>query len=69
MMDQKKINKNCCVRLPEELHRRAKLHAYASGISLQEWLIQLIESALSVDKSRDACKDDNCDIMSKYLSS
>lgn len=41
-----KVNKNCCVRLPEELHRRAKLAAYSNGITLQEWIETIITNAL-----------------------
>lgn len=42
----KKADKNCCVRLPTELHRLAKLRAYELDSTLQEWIIKLIEEAL-----------------------
>ena len=42
-----KINKNCCVRLPEELHRETKLRAYENGLSLQAWIIDAIEKHLA----------------------
>lgn len=38
-----KTNKMCCVRLPEDTHRYAKLEAYRCGMSLQDWIITLIE--------------------------
>lgn len=41
-----KINKNCCVRLPEDLHRRVKLAAYESGHTLQNWIISILIDAL-----------------------
>lgn len=46
-MTQANKQKQCCVRLPEELHRGAKLQAYKEGLSLQEWLIRLIVQDLS----------------------
>ena len=42
----KNIHKNCCVRLPADLHRRAKLQAYKFGMTLQEYIIALIEHDL-----------------------
>lgn len=42
----KTIHKNCCVRLPVDLHRRAKLQAYKCGMTLQEYIIALIEHDL-----------------------
>lgn len=31
------------VRLPYDLHHRAKLEAYTHGMTLQEWMIKLLE--------------------------
>lgn len=42
------ISKNCCVRLPGELHRLAKLKAYEQGITLQEYMINLIKTDLKI---------------------
>ncbi len=39
--------KQCCVRLPEELHHKAKLKAYEQGMTLQSWISYLIEKELS----------------------
>lgn len=52
-MAQKKI-KHAVIRLPEDLHRKAKLEAYALGMTLQGWLTLLIENALL---QRTAIKD------------
>lgn len=46
-----KVNKNCCVRLPESLHKAAKIQAYKEGINLQTWISDLIEIKL---KSRES---------------
>lgn len=47
----KPTHKNCCVRLPADLHRRAKLLAYQKGLTLQELVTLLIESALSRERN------------------
>jgi len=39
-------NKKFTFRLPEELHRRAKLEAYSKGMTLQAWLCEVISKAL-----------------------
>jgi len=44
-------NKNCCVRLPADLHRLAKLQAYKEGSTLQEWVIRLIQEKLKEEKN------------------
>lgn len=41
-----KISKNCAVRLPEALHREAKVAAYKAGLTLQEYIINLIHRDL-----------------------
>ncbi len=41
-----KISKNCCVRLPDKLHRIAKLHAYSIGMTLQDFLIEILKKEL-----------------------
>lgn len=40
-------NKQCCVRLPEELHWKVKMAAAYSGLTLQEWMIVVLENELS----------------------
>jgi hypothetical protein len=37
-----KASKNCVVRLPETIHRQAKLRAFNEGKTLQEWVLNLI---------------------------
>lgn len=37
------LPKQCCIRIPDDLHRRAKLHAYSTGFTLQSYIIHLIE--------------------------
>jgi predicted HicB family RNase H-like nuclease len=49
-----KISKNCCVRLPPELHRKAKLKAYEKGVTIQKWVITLIYDELFPDGTLDA---------------
>lgn len=41
-----KENKQCCVRIPEELHRRLKLAAYEKGWNMQTFLIDIITNTL-----------------------
>lgn len=40
--------KFCSVRLPKEVHSLAKSEAYKSGLTLQEWILQLIKAKLNV---------------------
>lgn len=47
----RKKQKQCCVRLPEDLHRKAKLRAYEEGLSLQQWVIELMTEELIPDIS------------------
>jgi HNH endonuclease len=42
-----KPNNEGIVRIPEDLHRRAKLEVYRKGLSLQDWLRVLIETGLA----------------------
>jgi len=41
-----KETKQCCVRLPEHLHHKAKAFAYSQGTTLQAWIERLIEKEL-----------------------
>lgn len=43
--------KKFTIRIPEELHRKAKVFAYSRGISLQDWVIALIEGAFMLEKA------------------
>ena len=45
-----KMNKKYTFRLPEDLHRRAKLEAYRKGMTLQAWLCDIIIKALPNEK-------------------
>ena len=45
--------KQCCVRLNEEVHRKAKLRAYSEGMTLQDWLTELILQELEPDSLED----------------
>ncbi len=38
--------KQCCVRLPDHLHRKAKTFAYSQGTTLQAWIERLIQKEL-----------------------
>jgi len=38
--------KQCCVRIPEDLHNEAKAFAYKHGFTLQAWIAYLITDAL-----------------------
>jgi hypothetical protein len=42
------------VRLPPELHRKAKLKAYEKGVTIQKWVITLIYDELFPDGTLDA---------------
>jgi len=42
----KENKKFCSVRLPKEVHSSAKSEAYKSGVTLQEWILQLIKLKL-----------------------
>lgn len=39
--------KQCCVRLPADLHRWAKSYAYSQGITLQEFIRDLLMKEFS----------------------
>jgi predicted HicB family RNase H-like nuclease len=39
-------SKHCSVRIPESLHRLAKLKAYEAGMTLQSWIEKLIKESL-----------------------
>lgn len=41
-----KHTKQCCVRIPEELHRELKSVAYKHGWSMQDFLISIIKNEL-----------------------
>lgn len=43
---KEKANKNCCVRLPESLHRAAKVKAYQEGKNLQDWVMEIVAEKL-----------------------
>jgi len=47
-----KITKSCCIRLPVDLHRLAKLKAYEEGKTLQSWLIEILSQKLEVKIDR-----------------
>ena len=63
-----KINKNCCVRLPANIHRRSKVFAYMKGLSLQAFITELIVAALEADGTscflRDSSKSFTDDTLS-----
>lgn len=44
--------KQCSVRIPEELHRWAKSHAYHVGMTLQEFICSLIEEEKRIVQQR-----------------
>lgn len=41
-----KVSKNCCVKLPVDLHRVAKLEAYRRGLTLQDFVIELLQKEI-----------------------
>ena len=43
-----KDKKFCSVRLPVEIHSLAKLEAYKSGLTLQEWMLRIIKISLNI---------------------
>lgn len=45
MEDNKKF---CSVRLPKDVHSLAKSEAYKSGMTLQEWILELIKYKLNL---------------------
>ncbi len=45
--------KNCNVRIPADLHRLAKLKAYEKGITLQQYIHDLILKELGNDKKNE----------------
>ena len=55
-----KVTKNLFVRLPEDLHRRAKLQAYKEAKSLQEWIASLVEHKLKDRKSNSIWLCEKC---------
>jgi predicted HicB family RNase H-like nuclease len=40
--------KLCAIRMAPDLHRVAKLAAYTNGVTLQEWLANLIKKELRI---------------------
>jgi predicted RNA-binding Zn-ribbon protein involved in translation (DUF1610 family) len=48
---KEKAHKNCCIRLPESLHRQAKLQAFKEGKNLQNWVAELISIKLASRES------------------
>lgn len=55
-----KANKNCCVRMPENLHRQAKLQAFKEGKNLQLWIAELILERLNSLNKKPAWKCQIC---------
>ena len=49
-MTKEKISKNCCVRLPKDVHNKAKSFAYAHGLTLQEFIYMLVTKAITEEK-------------------
>lgn len=45
MSEEKKY---CSIRLPKEIHSLAKLEAYRSGLTLQDWILQMIKMKLNL---------------------
>lgn len=60
-----KTIKNCCVRIPADLHRLAKLQAYKEDTTLQEWIIDLIQEKLEIDSS--VVSLDNVERLSSFI--
>jgi predicted HicB family RNase H-like nuclease len=42
-----KLSKFCSVRISENLHKKAKIKAIEDGLSLQKWMIKLMEEKLN----------------------
>lgn len=45
-----KSSKNCCVRISAELHKSAKILACEEGLSLQDWITNVIKEKVMADK-------------------
>jgi predicted HicB family RNase H-like nuclease len=45
-MDEKKNIRLCTVKLPEKLHRKMKLTAFKEGMTLQSWILYVLEESL-----------------------
>jgi predicted HicB family RNase H-like nuclease len=50
------VKRNCCVRLPEELHARAKTWAYIQKMTLQQYIIKLIDEDVNNKKGKNNTK-------------
>lgn len=51
-MRMNKEIKQCCVRLPPDLHAQAKSFAYKHGLTLQAWIARLITDAIEGNETR-----------------
>lgn len=47
-----KQKKFCSVRLPRDIHSLAKLEAYKSGTTLQEWILMIIKINLNIKEEK-----------------